>query len=234
MIKLVTFDLDDTLWDVRPALLQAEAAQWDWLEARFGAAIDRRAKEHHSRLKKRLLNDEPALKHHISRFRRTFIEQLLIDAGIDGAVAADAATEAFDIFLEVRQQVAVYPEAEPMLRTLSRHFTLGALTNGNADVSQTSLGKWFSVVYRAEQIGASKPAPDMFRAAARTAGVEPSQMVHVGDHLEHDVAGAKQFGARSVWFNPDGNKDALADASISCLSALPDVLLKWHLPADRG
>ena len=35
IIKLITFDLDDTLWDVRPALEAAEAAQWSYLKARF-------------------------------------------------------------------------------------------------------------------------------------------------------------------------------------------------------
>ena len=34
-IRLITFDLDDTLWDVRPALEAAEAAQWSYLKARF-------------------------------------------------------------------------------------------------------------------------------------------------------------------------------------------------------
>ena len=32
MINLITFDLDDTLWDVRPALIKAEQAQNVWLQ----------------------------------------------------------------------------------------------------------------------------------------------------------------------------------------------------------
>ena len=31
-ISVITFDLDNTLWDVEPALLRAEQAQRDWLE----------------------------------------------------------------------------------------------------------------------------------------------------------------------------------------------------------
>ena len=30
-IRLITFDLDDTLWDNRPVILGAEAAMRDWL-----------------------------------------------------------------------------------------------------------------------------------------------------------------------------------------------------------
>ena len=32
VIKVVTFDLDNTLWDVEPVLLRAEQAQYRWLE----------------------------------------------------------------------------------------------------------------------------------------------------------------------------------------------------------
>ena len=30
-IAVITFDLDNTLWDVEPALIRAEQAQQDWL-----------------------------------------------------------------------------------------------------------------------------------------------------------------------------------------------------------
>ena len=33
VIKVITFDLDNTLWDVEPTLLRAEQAQNDWLRA---------------------------------------------------------------------------------------------------------------------------------------------------------------------------------------------------------
>lgn len=224
MIRLVTFDLDDTLWDVRPALLRAEARQWDWLESHFGDHIDRHNEPLHRRLKRELLESSPSLKHHISQFRERFIEQVLLDAGVSAEAAATAAAEAFAVFLAERHQVELFPEAEPLLRTLAQHFKLGALTNGNADVFKTPLGDYFDVVYRAEEIGASKPAPDLFAAAAKAMAVKPGEMAHVGDHPEHDVEGARRFGARAIWFNPNAEGSANADASITCLSALPAVL----------
>ena len=37
-IRVITFDLDNTLWDVEPALIRAEEAQQSWLlEHRPGA-----------------------------------------------------------------------------------------------------------------------------------------------------------------------------------------------------
>ena len=37
-VSLITFDLDDTLWDVKPALVAADAAQWQYLSERFHRA----------------------------------------------------------------------------------------------------------------------------------------------------------------------------------------------------
>ena len=33
MIKVITFDLDDTLWDARPVLITAEEALFTWLSS---------------------------------------------------------------------------------------------------------------------------------------------------------------------------------------------------------
>lgn len=224
MIRVITFDLDDTLWDVRPALIRAEAAQWQWLETKFPDVLDRNDVESQRTLRRQLLTDSPELMHHISEFRQRFIERLLLAAGIEAAVAEDAAAAAFAAFLEERHQVEIYTHALPVLQTLSERYMLGALTNGNAEVRKTPLGHLFSFVFRAEEVGASKPAPDLFAAAAAAANADPGEMVHVGDHLEHDVAGARAFGARTIWFNPEGQNDPSADLSVSCLTDLPEAI----------
>ena len=76
-IRLITFDLDDTLWDVRPALEAAEAAQWSYLNARFPSlALGATPPEQIANLRRSLLEDKPELMHHISLFRQSFIERL--------------------------------------------------------------------------------------------------------------------------------------------------------------
>ena len=39
-IRLITFDLDDTLWDARPALEAGEAAQRSYLNTRYSVPRD--------------------------------------------------------------------------------------------------------------------------------------------------------------------------------------------------
>jgi putative hydrolase of the HAD superfamily len=225
MIRAVTFDLDDTLWDVRPALLRAESAQWDWLESRYPGKVSREEQARVAALRRTLLEQQPELAHHISRFRQQLLTHLLLDAGLPEAEAREAGQAAFETFLHERQRVDVFPTAASTLQALiERGYRLGALTNGNADVGKTSIGPLFDFVYRAEDVGASKPHPALFAAATRAADIKPHELVHVGDHLEHDVEGARNFGARSVWFNPTGETHPLADACVSCLSELPGVI----------
>lgn len=225
MIRLVTFDLDDTLWDVRPALRRAEAAQWDWLESHFPGRVSRNNTDLLSDIRRDLLSETPDLAHRISQFRQAFIHRLLAESGIPNAQAASAAAQAFEHFLSARQNVDIYPNAAATLKKLADRYVLAALTNGNADVFQTPLAPYFTFAFKAEEVGAGKPAPDLFIAATRQAHVTPQELVHVGDSIDHDIAGARNFGARAIWFNQSGQKHNSANVSVSCLSMLPAALL---------
>jgi len=56
---------------------------------------------------------------------------------------------------------------------------------------------WRAVV-DATAVGALKPHPEAFRAAVRALGVEPGRVLHVGDSLELDVAGAASIGMQTA------------------------------------
>ena len=121
----------------------------------------------------------------------------------------------------------LYEEALGVLRSLSRRYTLGALTNGNADIYKTDAGEYFDFAFLAEEIGTSKPHPDMFHAALEQAGAAPAQIVHVGDNPEHDIQGAKAVGMRTVWMNARGMEwpgGEEADREIDNLLQLPEAI----------
>ena len=224
-IRLISFDLDDTLWDVRPALEAAEAAQWQYLEERY-PSLDLRLTpgSELGAIREALLNDQPSLAHRISQFREAFIDRLLQSKGVDPPEAAEAAVAAFAAFYTKRHSVAVYEEAPAILRGLGQRFLLGALTNGNADVNQTSIGSCFDFAWRAEQFGVSKPDPALFQRAFQTAGVTPQEVIHVGDCHHNDVSGAISAGAQAVWYNPEGGTSDIAGAVIQRLGELPGAI----------
>jgi len=49
-----------------------------------------------------------------------------------------------------------------------------------------------------EPIVIGKPAPLLFEMAAKRMGLNPEQILVVGDRLETDIAGAQEFGARTA------------------------------------
>ena len=224
-IRLITFDLDDTLWDVRPALEAAEAAQWSYLNARFPSlALGATPPEQIANLRRSLLEDKPELMHHISLFRQSFIERLLQHHGVPGGEAESAASEAFTAFLSQRHKVVLFANAHSVLNTLGRQFQLGALTNGNADVRKTEIGSCFDYAWRAEEFGVSKPDPELFKRAFQAAGLTPQEVIHVGDCHDNDVSGAAHAGAQAIWYNPIGGSSAVANAVVRHLRDLPDAI----------
>ena len=224
-VRLITFDLDDTLWDVKPALVAADAAQWQYLTARFpNVALRDLAEQQAATLRSEILAEQPTLAHHISQFREVFLYRLLLCSGQATADAAEAASEAFAAFYAERHKVALFEDAASALSTLSQDYLIGALTNGNADVRKTPIARYFNFAWRAEEFGISKPDPLLFHRVFEQAGVSASEVIHVGDCHNNDVAGAVTAGARAVWFSPDGGNSDIADAIVTRLADLPSVI----------
>lgn len=234
-IKVITFDLDNTLWDVEPALLRAEQAQREWLLKHRPGAIDDFDHERLWEFKQSVWRRHPELAHHVSNFRIQTLLELLLAAGFSESEAQSGAEQAFAVFLRERQQVELYTEALSVLEGLAEKYTLGALTNGNADVYKTDAGDYFDFAYLAEDIGLGKPHPDMFHAALERTGVAAGEVIHVGDDPEHDIRGAREVGMHTVWINtkqktwPDGAQPATKD--VTTLGQLPqaiDAIAAWQ------
>jgi putative hydrolase of the HAD superfamily len=223
-IEVITFDLDNTLWDVDPALLRAEQVQREWLLENRPGAIE--AYDHESlwEFKKSVWKRHPHLLHHVSQMRVQMLYELQLAAGYGEEEARSGAEQAFDAFLQERHKVELYEEALGVLEQLATRYKLGALTNGNADIYKTDAGEYFDFAFLAEEVGASKPQPDMFHAALEHAGVGPQEIVHVGDNPEHDIQGAMEVGMRTVWMNSQGMTwpgGQRADREIGNLRELP-------------
>ncbi|AXO90461.1 HAD family hydrolase [Pseudomonas parafulva] len=229
-IKLITFDLDDTLWDTAPVIASAEILLRDWLAAnapRLGSV----PVEHLFAIRERLVQAEPELKHRISALRRRVLFNALAEVGYAQEQAQALADEAFEVFLQARHQVEVFPEVEPVLEILRQHYVLGVVTNGNADVRRLGISDYFRFALCAEDLGVGKPDPAPFLEALKRGGVEAAAAVHIGDHPGDDISGAQRAGLRAVWFNPQGKDwtgERAPDAEVRQLSQLPEVLARWR------
>jgi HAD superfamily hydrolase (TIGR01549 family) len=227
-IKVITFDLDNTLWDVEPVLLRAERAQNTWLEKnrpRITAEFD---DEKLRDFRFRTHQAHPELAHQISKIRIQALYELQIHCGYSEPLALEGAQAAFDAFLNIRHQVLPYERALEILEDLAQRYVLGALSNGNADVYKTDIGEYFDFAFSAEQVDASKPLPDMFEAAMRESGASAGEIIHVGDNPEHDILGAQKLGMFTIWMNSGGwrwpETRVPASETISTLDELLDAV----------
>lgn len=232
-IRLITFDLDDTLWDVRPTLDSAELLLREWL-ARNAPALNDFSVEALGVIRSTLLEAQPELRHRISELRRRILCHALEQAGYPQGEARELAEQAFQVFLEARHAVQLFPEVHPTLERLANHYTLGVITNGNADVRRLGLADYFHFALCAEELGIGKPDPRPFCEALKRADIAAEHAVHIGDHPNDDIGGAQRAGMRAIWFNPSGGPwqqdDHRPDAVIGNLAELPAVLHHWRKP----
>jgi len=112
--------------------------------------------------------------------------------------------EAFAVFDKERNTLELFPEARPALESLASRYTLIAVTNGNARLDRIGIDDLFDGFVSACSAGAAKPARRIFDAAVSAGGAEAHETLHVGDHPEVDVDGARAAGLRTVWLNRNG------------------------------
>ena len=77
----------------------------------------------------------------------------------------------------------------------------------NFSHSETALGlldehqlrSHLDAVAISETVGLRKPRPEIFAAVLEDLGADPAEVLHIGDSLRADVAGAAALGIRTVW-----------------------------------
>jgi FMN hydrolase / 5-amino-6-(5-phospho-D-ribitylamino)uracil phosphatase len=195
--RLITIDLDDTLWPCAPAIQAAEAALIAWLAEQAPRLIERFDAAALRAHRQALMAARPEIAHDVTAVRLLSLRALLAEHRYDVALA-DAA---MDHFRRHRNQVEPYADAAPVLARLRERHCLIAVTNGNAELAETPLGNAFHRALTAAEAGAAKPDPAIFRLAMDWAGVGPDATLHVGDDPVRDVHAARGLGIAAVWVN---------------------------------
>lgn len=203
-IKLLTFDLDDTLWEFAPVLWRAENITYAWLQQRVPAVTARFSLTALRELRLQLARDQPELAHRVTELRIKGLRLAMQRAGVAKAEIEVLTQAAFAVFLEARHAVELFDAAEEVLDELSRRFTLAAITNGNVQVQRLGLDRFFALAINAEQLPRPKPHPEPFLAVLQQLGCEPAQCIHIGDDIENDIRGAQRVGLFTVWMNTNG------------------------------
>lgn len=209
-IRLVTFDLYDTLIEIIPS-------RWERLGfalEKLGVAPDLEALRAADLIAEDFYTAENTKKpirdlgrEEQEEFRVEYMRRWLAAAGYDisdslarraraGYRAELDATPPFDSY-------CVYPDAvETMRRLRAAGVKRAIISNADADVTSfvghLALAEEFDLIVTSAVVGWEKPDVRTFQAAFVPLGIEPAEALHIGDQPRSDIVGALDAGMRAA------------------------------------
>ncbi|HMH69093.1 MAG TPA: HAD family hydrolase [Pinirhizobacter sp.] len=206
-IRAVSFDLDDTLWPVLPAILEAERCVDRWLRTHHPDVARTWSVQALRDLRDQIADEHTHLGHDLGALRRLTMERAFAACGVTNPPV----DEVWNIFYAARNNVELFPDTLTALERIRAHVPVATLTNGNADLTVIGLHHLFHQHVSAALVGVAKPDRRIFELVSDRLGVPAAHVLHVGDDPTMDVRGAKEAGMRTVWFNREGGPWPLPD-----------------------
>jgi HAD superfamily hydrolase (TIGR01509 family) len=228
-LKVVLFDIDDTLFDRQAAQIIC----LDQLTAAFKGILD--VFDRVTLLKAWSASDRVSIEEfnagsfdRASRSRH-FLEFL----GLPSEYTRDISAFFWQVFPSINTPV---PGARALVTSLAGNYRLGIISNSWPDIQYAkirtlALDSFFSCVVLSEELGVRKPAPAIFHLAAARLDLTPGDCLYVGDSFAIDVVGARNSGMSACWFNrsaqsiPPGSA-LIPDFNVSQLDQIGPLLRK--------
>ncbi len=149
--------------------------------------------------------------------------------GIEGSHATELAY-AIDAYYDTAEAWCPFEGAETCLHELrNAGYKLAVVSNWSCNLSRllhdVGLGSYFDFILASAAVGMRKPFPDIFETACAALEVEPTEALHIGDHLDADGRGAKEAGLTPVIVDRSGtlSNECAAEgfARVRSLTELP-------------
>jgi len=231
IIKVITLDLDNTLWVTMPVILRANETLHKYISEKYPTIAKKFPPSTWRPLQDKIMETHPEFKTDFTRIRKSAIEYCATQCNLENPSAIS--NEVFDIFINERCNTKdfLFPNVIKTLQVLKdRGIIIGSLSNGNADITKMDyLNDFFSF-----NIGsAGKPDQEPFQHAYNLAKehckVEinsPNEILHVGDSIYSDVIPGKQFGFQTVWVRTgeDGGTEEMPKEADFILDAFDELV----------
>lgn len=234
-IRLVTFDLYDTLVEADPPRWERFASAAKLAELAADASTfriaDRVAEDFYT-----IENGQAPIRDRtpedVEAFRIAYTARMLEAAGL--AHDLETAHRVREIYvgeLDARKwQYRVFDDVMPALVLLEEYGVNRAIvSNADADVTDFCLhmgfAKHMDLIVTSALIGWEKPDSRTYFAALEPLGVAPAESIHIGDQALSDVAGARAIGMGAALIDRydrhrDGEHDAIRVTSLIALAEL--------------
>lgn len=115
-----------------------------------------------------------------------------------------------DVLAEYKNRAQLYPDVEPVLQRLAGRYKLVIATAAAREFASMALNDKpimrlmsgvFSSISDFGQIGKT---PEFFKKVCERIGVKPNELLHVGDHLEHDFVAARAASIHAILIDREG------------------------------
>ena len=223
-VRAICFDLDNTLWDVWPVIVRAEQKMYDFLAQRYPRVVAGMTVEMMRAAREQTAAAHPQMRHDFTFLRKQTLREHAREFGYAEAMVE----EAFEAFIQARNEVDLYPDVLPALDRLAARYRLFTASNGNADLGRIGIAHFFERTVAARHVGALKPDPAIFHKVIEGTDLQAHEVVYVGDDPLLDVEGARGAGMQAIWIDRQGGEwppqIAPASHTVRSLTELVDLL----------
>lgn len=195
MYKAIFIDIDDTLLDYIPCCREAYDAAMPEHPEHFQLFFD---------IAGRLFSEAKHGKHTIAEVMDLYPQEFMAAIGYPPEAVAPF-THAFRTAWGNTHTLV--PEAKEMLDILrAKGYRLFAASNSFAHLQRSRLERagilhYFEDTYISMDIGYDKPDIRFFEEALRRCGLQPHEVLMIGDSMTTDVLGAKAAGIDALFFD---------------------------------
>jgi putative hydrolase of the HAD superfamily len=187
-LRIIFFDLDDTIYPEREYVLSGFRAIANWAESRWGLTCAVTLAEFQS--------------YFASGYRQDVFQRWLAEKNLPAA----ALQEMVQVMCTHTPGISLRIEAKVLLDCLQQaSYTLGLVTEGRrkvqeAKINALGLDRWLSakVIMGEEETAHWKPSAVPFERALALLSGDPKQAVYIGDNPRKDFRGARTLGIRTV------------------------------------
>lgn len=217
-IQAIIFDLEDTLVD-------REKSRLKFLEEQFERFHELMVTVQKRDFEKVYLSLNPHGLNNIEQVYQQLVKTLNIERISWKTFYDDYKTHHY------RYHFPFYDTLITLEKLRSLNYKLGVIANGEAEAiahvaNAIGISPYIHYVSTSEEVGARKPDPKIFEDNLKHLGVEPEQVLYVGDCPLNDIAAAHAMGMKTVWIanaiigTPE---DEELDYTIESLSDLIDL-----------
>ncbi|AUD77814.1 HAD family hydrolase [Kangiella profundi] len=182
-VKVISFDLDDTLWDNQGVIEKCEQDLLNYLAKEHPPIGEQFDIEDMQAISNKLIQEDRSELDNMTVLRKEMIHQMLEQTGGDLALI----NPAFAVFYRCRSQIDIPKLTHDLLSTLKSKYSLFATSNGNSNLYALGLMDYFEQHFIAGIHGRAKPSPEMLHKICELKKIEPQELLHIGDSYETDI-----------------------------------------------